>query len=49
MFLWALTLVVFWLLGCISSFTCSGLIHAFPIVATGMLLPRIVLGRKAEQ
>jgi hypothetical protein len=48
MFTLALTLVVFWMLGCISSYTFSGLIHAFPIVATGIMLPRVVLGRKNE-
>jgi hypothetical protein len=46
MFTLALTLVVFWLLACISSYTVHGLIHVFPVVATGMLLPRIILGRK---
>ena len=48
MFPLALTLLVFWLVACISSYTFSGLIHVFPVVATGMMLPRIILGRKAE-
>jgi uncharacterized protein DUF5670 len=44
----AQTLVVLWLLGCISSYTVDGCIHVFPLVATGMMLPRIILGRKIE-
>jgi hypothetical protein len=48
MFTLALTLVVFWLLGCISSYTFSGLIHVFPVVAIGMMLPHVILGRKVR-
>jgi uncharacterized protein DUF5670 len=48
MFVVALTLVVFWVLGCLSSYTLSGLIHVLPVVATVMMLPRLVRGRKVE-
>lgn len=38
--------VVIWLLGSISSLTAGGFIHLFPVVAIGMMLPRVLLGRK---
>ena len=45
----ALILVVLWLLGSISSFTIGGLIHVFLAMGIGMMLPRIILGRKVAQ
>lgn len=45
----ALTLVVLWLLGSISSFTMGGFIHILLFVAIGMMLPRIIVGRKVTE
>jgi hypothetical protein len=45
----ALILVVLWLLGSISSFTIGGFIHVFLAVAIGMMLPRIIVGRKVAE
>ena len=42
----ALILAVLWLLGSISSYTLGGLLHILLIVAVGMMLPRIIQGRK---
>jgi hypothetical protein len=44
--MFALTLAVFWLLGSISAYTFGGFIHIFLVVAIGMMLPRIIHGRK---
>ena len=43
----AVTLVVVWLLGSISSLTLGGFLHIFPIVAISLMLPRLIYGRKA--
>ena len=45
----ALILVVLWLLGSISSFTIGGFIHVFLVMAIGMMLPRVILGRKVAE
>ena len=45
----ALTLVVLWLLASISSLTMGGFIHIFLIVAIGMMLPRVIQGRKVAE
>jgi Family of unknown function (DUF5670) len=45
----ALTLVVLWLLGSISSLTMGGFIHVLLAVAIGVMLPRIIHGRKLIQ
>jgi hypothetical protein len=45
----ALIFVAVWALGSISSLTMGGLLHVFLVVAIGMMLPRVVLGRKAAQ
>ena len=45
----AVTLVVLWLLGSISSLTMGGFIHVLPIVAISVMLPRIIYGRKVVQ
>lgn len=42
----ALTLIVLWFLGAISSYTMGGAIHIFLVVAIGMMLPRVIYGRK---
>lgn len=41
-----MTLLVLWLLGSVSSLTLGGFIHALPILAIGIMLPRIIYGRK---
>jgi hypothetical protein len=45
----ALVLVVLWLLGSISSLTMGGLIHILLILAIGMMLPRVIHGRKLAE
>lgn len=42
----ALIFVVLWLLGAVSSYTMGGLLHILPVVAIGMMLPRVIQGRK---
>jgi hypothetical protein len=43
----ALTCVTIWVLGSISSYTMGGFIHLFLLMAIGMMLPRVIWGRKA--
>ena len=43
----ALILVALWVLGSVASFTLGGGLHVFLFVAVAMMLPRMVLGRKA--
>ena len=45
----ALIFVVLWLLGSISSVTMGGSIHILPVLAIGMMLPRVIQGRKASK
>ena len=45
----ALIFAVLWLLGTISSVTMGGLIHIFLVLAIGMMLPRIIQGRKVTE
>ena len=45
----ALIFVVLWVLGTISSYTIGGFIHVFPVMAIGMMLPRLVRGRKVSK
>lgn len=42
----ALIFTVLWVLGSISSYTMGGFIHIFLVVAIGMMLPRVIQGRK---
>jgi hypothetical protein len=42
----AVILVVLWLLGMVSSYTMSGLIHILLVVAIVMLLVRVISGRR---
>ena len=42
----ALISVTCWVLGSVTSYTLGGYIHTFLILAVGMMLPRVVLGRK---
>jgi hypothetical protein len=43
----ALILMVLWVLGSVSSLTFGGGLHVFLVAAIGMMLPRIIWGRKA--
>ena len=43
----ALILAMLWVLGSISSYTLGGYIHLFLLAAIGMMLPRLIWGRKA--
>jgi Family of unknown function (DUF5670) len=45
----ALIFVLLWLLGSISSFTLGGLIHVFLAMAIGLMLPRVLVGRKVTE
>ena len=43
----ALILATLWVLGLVSSYTMGGFLHLFLLAAIGMMLPRLILGRKA--
>ena len=43
----AVILVVFWLLGIVSSYTMGGLIHILLVIAIVVVLVRVISGRKA--
>jgi hypothetical protein len=45
----ALTLTALWVLGAVSSYTMGGFLHVFLLVAIAMMLPRVILGRKAAR
>ena len=45
----ALVFVALWLLGAVSSYTMGGFLHALPLVAAGMVLPRVIWGRKIAE
>jgi hypothetical protein len=45
----AFILTVLWILGSISSLTFGGGIHVFLVAAIGMMMPRLLWGRKAVQ
>jgi len=45
----AMTLAVLWLLGSVSSLTMGGFIHILLVVAIGMMLPRVIQGRKITE
>jgi hypothetical protein len=47
--IFAVVMVVCWLLGSVSSLTVNGFIHVLPIVAVSMMLPRIIYGRKTVE
>ncbi len=42
----ALIFVVLWLLGSVSSVTMGGLLHILLAAAIGLMLPRVIQGRK---
>lgn len=43
----AIVLLIFWILGMVSSYTMSGFIHILLVVAIIMVLLRVISGRKA--
>jgi hypothetical protein len=45
----AFILAALWVLGSVSSLTLGGGLHIFLIAAVGMMLPRIIWGRKAAK
>jgi hypothetical protein len=45
----ALIFVALWVLGSVSSYTLGGFLHVFLLVAIGMMLPRVIWGRKATR
>jgi Family of unknown function (DUF5670) len=42
----AIILVIFWLLGLVSSYTMGGFIHLLLVVAVVMILLRVIQGRR---
>lgn len=45
----AFVLVTLWVLGSVSSLTMGGGLHIFLIAGVGIMLPRIIWGRKAAR
>ena len=45
----ALILVALWVLGSVSSLTMGGGLHILLFAGVGIMLPRIILGRKAAE
>ena len=45
----ALILATLWVLGSISSYTLGGYLHFFLLAAICLMLPRLILGRKAAR
>ena len=45
----ALILATLWVLGSISSYTLGGYLHFFLLAAICLMLPRLLLGRKAAR
>ena len=43
----ALILATLWVLGMVSSYTMGGFLHIFLLLAVGIMLPRLIRGRKA--
>ena len=41
-----MTLVMLWLLGSVSSVTLGGFLHILLVVAIGLMLQRVIYGRK---
>ena len=42
----AIVLLILWVLGLVSSYTMGGLIHILLVVAIGMILVRLIQGRR---
>ena len=45
----ALIFMALWVLGSVSSLTMGGGLHVFLVAAIGLMLPRIIWGRKAAR
>jgi Family of unknown function (DUF5670) len=45
----AVILFVMWTLGSVSSYTMGGYLHTFLVVGIAMIMPRLILGRKAAE
>jgi hypothetical protein len=45
----ALILMALWVLGSVSSLTMGGGLHILLVAGVGIMLPRIILGRKAVE
>jgi hypothetical protein len=45
----ALILMALWVLGLVSSLTMGGGLHILLLAGVGIMLPRIILGRKAAE
>ena len=43
----ALIFLALWVLGSVSSYTMGGFLHLFLLAAIGLMLPRLIWGRKA--
>jgi hypothetical protein len=43
----AIVLIIFWLLGIVSSYTMSGFIHILLVIAVVVVLVRVIRGRRA--
>lgn len=43
----ALIFLALWVLGSVSSYTMGGFLHVFLLAAIGLVLPRLIRGRKA--
>lgn len=44
--IFAITLLVLWALGLFSSYTMGGLIHVLLVIAVGVILVRVIQGRR---
>ena len=45
----SLIFLTIWILGSVSSYTMGGFVHVFLIMAIGVMLPRVIWGRKAAK
>lgn len=43
----SLIFAALWVLGSVSSYTMGGFLHVFLVAAIGIMLPRLIWGRKA--
>jgi len=43
----ALIFLAVWVVGSVSSYTMGGFLHLFLLAAVGLMLPRLIRGRKA--
>jgi hypothetical protein len=45
----ALVFLALWVVGSVSAYTMGGFLHIFLLAAIGMMLPRVILGRKPAE